>query len=124
MANFQLYTQAFVYINSSLLAEEAEVRIARTTNAQDVLTVAKGLAGQSPGAGMTTISVTNAVPAADFEFDPGQFMNTLEPVEITVQAAGKTMTIKGFIPEDGFSHSVNAESRLEFSVKGNFGVWE
>lgn len=124
MANFQLYTQAFVYINSALLAEEAEVRVARTTNASDVLTVAKGFAGQSPGAAMTTITVTSAVPAADFEFDPGRYMNTLETVEVTIAAAGKTMTLKGFIPEDGFNHSVNSQSQLEFTIKGNFALWE
>lgn len=123
-SNLQLYTAANVYINGSLLAEEASVTVARSTNSQQVITVAKGYAGESPGAPMTDITVENAVPAADFEVNPGKFMAELKVVEFTVFAAGNTLTFKGFIITDNFSHAANTESKLSFTARGSFADWE
>ena len=123
MANLQQYTKAVVYVNSSVLSEEASVTIKRTSGSQPVKTVAKGYAGESPGSPMTEITVSNAVPSADFELDPGQFINLLEIVELTVFAAGKTMTVKGSIIDDNFSHAVDSEAKLEFNFRGGPGSW-
>ena len=59
----QLYTLAYVTVENALLTEEASVTVNRATNSQVVNTVAKGYAGESPGAATTEIQVTNAVPA-------------------------------------------------------------
>lgn len=124
MSNLQLYTLAYVTVGGALLTEEASVSVTRRTNSQQVTTVAKGYAGESPGAPNCEIQVTNAVPAADFELDPGPFMKSLQVVEIGLIAAGKQITVKGFIVEDTFKHSVNAESTLDFSFRGRFPDWE
>lgn len=123
MANLQLYTAANVYINGSLLSEEASVTVNRSTNSQQVITVAKGYAGESPGAAMCEITVESAVPAADFELDPSTFMGELQVVEFTVFAAGNTLTFKGFIISDNFSHAANTESKLTFNARGQFAEW-
>src|SRR5574338_728038 len=120
MANLQLYTAAFVYVNGALLSEEASVTVNRSTNSQQVITVAKGYAGESPGAAMCEITVESAVPAADFELDPSKFLGELRVTEFTVFAAGKTLTFKGFIISDNFSHAANTESKLTFSARGQF----
>ena len=122
------YSQAEVYINGGKLAEEASVTVSRRTNAQNVNTVAKGFAGQSPGAAIIEIKVSNAVPAASFELNPGQFMamsngSALGVVEVTIFAAGVTLTTKGFITDDNFSHAVNSEAKLEFSVVCSPADW-
>lgn len=123
MADLELYTKATVYVNSVLLAQEASVEVKRTTGAQPVKTIAKGFSGMSPGSPMCTMKVTSGVPSADFELDAGQFMKNLEVVELTVFAAGRTATSKGFITDDNFSHAVDAQSKLDFDFTGQFPDW-
>lgn len=123
VSNLQLYTLANVYVNGSLLAEEASVTVDRATNSQQVITVAKGYAGESPGAAMTELSVENVVPAADFELNPGKFMGSMQVVEFSAFAAGRTLTFKGFIVSDNFSHAANSASKLSFKARGSFSDW-
>lgn len=118
------YTKAVVYINGNLLTEESTCTVKRTDGGNTVKTVAKGFAGRSPGAPMTAITVKNAVPSVDFEFNPGAFMGNTEPVEVSVFAAGKTLTVTGFITSDNFQHGVEAAAELEFEFEGGFSDWE
>jgi hypothetical protein len=120
----QLYTLALVYVNGSLLAEEADVSVDRDARAQEVATVAKGFAGLSPGAAITKIDVTNAVPSAGFELNPGAFIKQLAVVELTILAAGQTLTAKGFIPQDTFQHGVSKEASLRFAFIGEPVDWK
>lgn len=120
----QLYTLCEVYVDSGKLTEETSVKLGRTTKAQLVETVARGFAGMSPGAKMITISVDNAAPAAGYELDPGTYMEGLRVAEITLFAGGKTLTSKGFITDDNFSHSVNTPSALSFEFVGEWANWE
>lgn len=121
--SLQLYTIGEIHVNSQKLAEEAQMQVSRKTNSQIVATVAKGYAGESPGAAMTEIDITNAVPALAFELDPGDFMDGLKVVQFTFFVAGKTLVFKGFIIEDNFSHAVNTESKLTFKARGEFALW-
>ena len=125
----QLYTQAEVFINGSKLAEEAQVSVERNTNAQVVNTVAKGFAGLATGAPVMNIKITNAVPAASFELNPGAFMGMpsgggLQVIEITLFGAGQTLTAKGFVMSDNLSHAVNTESKLEMSIIAEPADWK
>ncbi len=125
MANLQLYTLAYVTVNGSLLTEEASVTVSRSTGSQAVITVAKGYAGESPGAAMVEIDVANAVPAADFEFDAGANMKSLQEAEMgIVGPGGKTLVSKGFIISDSFKHSANSESMYDFKFRGQFAEFE
>lgn len=123
----QLYSLAVVLVNGSLLSEETSVRVGRDARAQEVATVVKGFAGLSPGAAFTTIDVENGVPAADFELNPGKFFavgqGTLQVVELTVFAANRTLSTKGFITKDNFSHAVNSEAKINFSFVGEPANW-
>ena len=123
MANLGLYTKALVYWNGKQLTEETSASVSRETNAQIVKTVAKGLAGVSPGAAMITVSVKNAAPSTDFELNPGPFMGGLQVGELTIFAAGRTLTSKGFILKDNFSHAVDSASELDFDFTGQFADW-
>ena len=124
-----LYAQAEVFINGSKLAEEAQVSVERNTNAQVVNTVAKGFAGLATGAPVMNIKITNAVPAVAFELNPGAFMGmpsggSLQVIELTIFAAGQTLTAKGFVLNDNFSHAVNTESKLEMSLMCEPADWK
>lgn len=123
MGNLQKYTKAIISVNGTVLSQESSVTVKRTSNSQAVKTVALGYAGESDGAVMTEITISNAVPSVDFELDPGQFINLVEEVEISIFAAGRTMTVSGFIIDDNFSHAVDTESKLEFNFRGGPSVW-
>lgn len=124
MANVQLYTLAYCTVDGKLLTEEGSIQVTRATNSQAVNTVAKGYAGESPGAATVEIQVTNAVPAADFELDAGAIMQALKTVEMGVIAAGKQLVARGFIVTDSFKHSVNSESSYDFTFRGGFENFE
>jgi len=116
--------RANVYINGSLLTEESTCTVKRTDGGNTVKTVAKGFAGRSPGAPMTAITVKNAVPSADFEFNPGAFMGNTEAIEVSVFAAGKTLTCTGFITNNNFKECANSTSmRLAFTFEGGESKW-
>lgn len=124
MSNVQTYTKAVVYINSNLLTEESNVTIDQDSGSNEVKTVAKGYAGESPGAPMTMINVRNAVPSADFEFNPAPFINLTEEVEVSVFAAGKTLTVVGFIYKSNFQHGVGNAAELAFDFRGGPSDWQ
>lgn len=124
MSNPQLYSLAYATADGKLLTEEASITVTRATNSQAVNTVAKGYAGESPGAPTIEIQVTNAVPAADFELNAGPFMKALQTVEMGVIVAGKQLKAVGFIIQDSFKHSVNSESQYDFTFRGSFQDYE
>ncbi len=120
----QLYTVIYVLANSSLLSEESAVDVKRTTGSTPSKTVAKGYAGETPGAPMTELQVSNMVPAAGMEFDAGDFMATMKLIEMGLLSHGKQLTFKGFIVEDSFKHAASGDAGYDFSVRGVFGTWE
>lgn len=124
MSGLQLYSLMHVLVDGAILTEHGSASVNRATNSQAVNTVAKGYAGESPGAASVEIMVTSAVPSADFEMNPGKYMKNLGEVEIALLAAGKVLTARGFIISDSFKHSVNNESSLDFSFRGAFVDWE
>lgn len=123
MSNPVLYTRALVTINGRLLTQEMNLTIDRDTKAQEIETVALGFAGVSPGSMVTRIKIDNAVPAADFELNPGPFMLALQVVEVGVLAAGRQLTVKMFVLTDNFSHATNSPSKLEMSLIGGPSDW-
>ena len=120
----QLYTLVTCYVDGAMLAEEARVTIDRETNAQNVLTVAKGFAGLSPGAAMMMITIESAIPAAAFELNPGFKMKNLVVTEFTFAAAGSVLTTKGFIVSDNLAHAVNSESKLDMKIVAEMADWK
>lgn len=125
MSNVQVYTRALVTVNGKLLSEEASVTVTQNSGAQVVNTVAKGFAGVSPGAGNTEIDVSNAVPAAGFEYLPTDPMYNNEPVELGVTLSnGDTLTCVGFVMSHNFKHAVNSESMIDFKFQGGIAKFE
>lgn len=114
----QLFTKGIAYVNGNQLTMETSMTIKRTSGAQDVKTVSLQWAGVSPGAGMTEITVKNAVPSAAFEFNPGPFIQNLQKATMTFYIAGATMSLDGFIMEDTFNHAVDTEGTIEFVFHG------
>jgi hypothetical protein len=120
----QLYSNAYVTIDGALLTEEASVSVDKRSGLNPVFTVAKGFAGMSQGAAVAEISVDNAVPSVDFEFNPDKFMRAGSVVEVGIIMAGRQSVFKGFITEATYSHSVNQESKLSFKITAGFEPFE
>lgn len=115
--NLQIYSILFGVVNGTLLAEEQQIDVTRTANAQMVNTVPKGFAGVSPGAAMTEVDVKNAVPQGGFEIDFGPNIAGLIPVDVQVQGpGGKTLKGKAFVLNDSIRHGVNQEASYEFKA--------
>jgi|SRR5208337_2703169 len=120
----EVYTLAYVEIDGLLLLEEADVTINRDARSQEQNTVAKQYAGESPGAGLVTIEVMNAVPAGGFELNPDKyFADGPKQCQIKIVAAGSTLTTDGFILGDNFRHGVNKEASIQFHGRFQMAKW-
>ena len=124
-SNLQQYGLLFVTVDGPLLAQEQDVTVHRATNASPNNTVPLGYAGDSPGAGMVTIDVVNAVPAADFEFNAGKKMLALAPAAVfVIGPGGKTLKSQVNIFEDTTQHGVNKAATYSFRCRGPLSDWE
>jgi len=116
MADPQLYTALYIMIDNVLLAESVQVSMQRMSNATQVLTMAKGLAGITLGAAMANFSVSNVIPSSDYEMDMGQAILTGKVIEFTfIGPGGKQAVCKGFVTEDTSEHGVNSNAGYSFS---------
>jgi hypothetical protein len=120
----QIYSSSAVYINNSQLTENASVTVDRESGMQRVLTIAKGFAGVSPGARLAMVTIKNAVPSVGFEFDPGNVMEGLIPVAVSVFAADATFITRGFVEKDTFVHAVNSEATQDITFVCEYGQYE
>lgn len=122
--NLQLYALLFPTMDGSLLVEETGFTLDRTTNSQPVNTVAKGYAGESPGAAMSEFTVDNAIPSGGFEFDMGKKMAGLLTGHLYVLGPGGQQ-YKGevFVFADTLKHSVNTPSAYSFRARGPMTLW-
>ncbi len=121
----QKYALALVRINGLLLVEEQEVTIDRDSRSQEMNTVAKQYAGESPGAGIMTIDVVECVPALDFELNFGShFVNLQDEVEIQIEIpGGRSLTTRGFIIKDNFRHGVNSPAHISCHIRATLADW-
>jgi hypothetical protein len=118
------YSLLFETVDGALLAEEQSITIDRTTNSQAVSTVAKGYAGESPGAAMTEVTVESALPAGGFEFDAFKKMAALIPTNLyTIGPGGKQLKAQVFIISDTVRHGVNQPASYTFKARGTLSAW-
>lgn len=123
----QKYAIGLVYVNGSLLAEESQMSISRSSSSSPVMTLHAGYAGSHPGAEILDIQVTSNFPSTYLEFDPGQFIYGARSVEFDCVMGGQVMSFFGQVISDNFSHAVNSNSQIQFTARGRFtpiqGFW-
>ncbi len=119
------YALCLVRIHGLLLIEEQEVTIDRDSRSQEMNTVAKQYAGESPGAGIMTIDVVEAVPALEFELNWGtHFVKLQDEVEIQLEKpGGESLTTTGFIIKDNFRHGVNSPAHVSCHIRATLADW-
>ncbi len=124
MANLQLYSNAYVAVDGKLLTEESSISVEKKSGLNPVFTTVGGLAGATQGASTAEISIDNAIPSADFEFNPDAYMRTGAVVEVGVIMASRISVFKGFIMDATYSHSVNDSSKLSMKMLCRFSDFE
>lgn len=122
--NLQLYSNIVITVDNKVLTQATSVSVDRMNNSIAQKTIVGGYSGESPGAAMCEVSVDNAVPSAEFEFDPGPFIKANQKVSFTVYAAGSMMRFDGFIISDNFSYAVDSASKLTFKARGSFSEYK
>ena len=121
----ELYALAYVEIDGVLQLEEADVTVNRDPKVLPQYTVAKRLAGVSPGAGETMIDVQSAVPVGGFETNPGKyFVDGPKKCQIRIVAGQQSLTTDGWITKDNFRHGVNKEATISFSGIFELADWQ
>jgi hypothetical protein len=122
--DLKIYANALFVINGTTLTQETSVQVKLNSGLNPVYTVALGFAGMSIGAATAELTIENALPSDDFEFNPNPFMRTGTVVECGVITAGRQFTSKGFITEANLSHSVNEAAKLSMTVLTRFADFE
>lgn len=123
--NFQTYTILACAINGALLTEEAKLSMKRANGGKIIETVARGLAGVSPGAPMCTGSISNMVPVAGIEFDAGPYILSLQPVSLKiVQTNGTGCVFQAILMDDETAHGVGIAAGYDFAFVGSYPLWQ
>lgn len=123
MSQIQLYTKVDVYINNSLLTQNASVKLTRDAALLPAHNTSKGFAGFTQGAPFLQCEVDNIVPLAGFEYDPGNDEQSSNIVTLTLVAAGSTLTSDGGITGDDLSYAINAQTSFNFKFYGEYAQW-
>ena len=139
MAQLQIYSKGYVYLNGNLFVENASVKMARNAGLLPVKTTYKGFAGVVQGSPMITIDIEEAVPVAGFELNSqvGQFEGGASQgggsavpnsapsiVNLRLVCAGQSLSSDGFIMTDDISYAENGETKLNFHFEGEWSDWQ
>ncbi len=120
MSDPQVYGLLNVLVAGALLTEHTEATINRNSKSNPIETVAKGYAGESPGAASMELDVTSAVPEAGFEWNAQDWIEGLIPIEFGIVVAGQQCVFKGFVISDSIQSGVNKPSTYNFKVRAGF----
>lgn len=105
-----------IQFNGSTLAESKSVRVSVASNAKDVNTMAKGLAGRSKGPVKTTINIENAAPLAGLEDEFVELCQSSDYVDVVVTFAGKRYQWTGWVD------SVDLDTNVDNPASANLVV--
>jgi len=132
----QLYTRVSVYINGSLLSQEASVKLTRNAGLLPALTSQLGWNGVTQGAAHLEIDIEELIPVAGFELNSssGQFQGGgpqgtpgSAPQLVTLMLKlddGSTLSSDGFIMGDDLAHGVNQETKMNIRFQGQWADWQ
>lgn len=120
----QRYSNAYVFVNGQLLTQESSVTIEKKSNSKPMVTLHKGFAGLSKGAGMAEITVENAIPAKDIEFLPDFFIKEGDSLEIGSVLGSRQMICRGFVTDASYTHQINENAKLSFKATCRLEVFQ
>ena len=116
----EIYEQAYVILGGKLLEEATSVETNIENNDQDVFTLKKGYAGQTPSPKKRVTTVENAQLSTGFEFDFEKAEKESQIVElgIILGGSGLQMLAPGFIRNTRISGGVGQSMTVSFEHHG------
>lgn len=112
----QLYSGAYVFVAGALLSQNVSVTVEKKNNGNPIFTLGSGFAGLSLGAGVAEVTIENAVPVKDFEFNPDSYMRTGAVVEIGIVMAARQTVFKGFLQQATYSYAIGDNAKLSIKL--------
>ncbi len=115
-----IYDQIYPSINGVLLSEATTVKLEYEGDDQDILTLAKGWAGQTPAPRSIKVTIDEFVPRTGFEFDfIKKYLNS-EIVTLGLQfgGSGVKMTSDGFLRTPGVEAGAGQSTKATIMFKG------
>lgn len=114
----------FIYVDSLVLAKAKSISVDRSTNSQPMVTIMGGYEGETPGAAMTEISVSNAVLVEGFEFNPSDAMKQLTENQFDIKVGDNVfLSFTGNIISDSIQYAANSELEFSFKARGKFAEY-
>lgn len=126
MASVSLYDQFYVFADGSLLVENQTIELSLESDDQDVMTIVKGFAGQTPSPKKIMASFQNVIPSEGFEFDAMAYQLYSTPTTFRFQSAatGKSLISTGFIRKAKVSAGVGKTTEQTFEFHGGPGLFQ
>jgi hypothetical protein len=106
----QKYAKGSIFLDGIPLAECTKISVKHSSGANDVNTLAKGRAGESPGVQSSMVTLGSAVPVVGREYDFLDALQKGKKVEVVLFRAGKKITGEGFLREFDEDYDVNSAS--------------
>ena len=125
MSTPQVYDQVYVFKDGGLLQENVSIEITLEGDDQDVMTIAKGFAGQSPSPKKVMATLNNVCPPKGQEVDAfeASLLSTVVTMKFQFAASGKSLTSKGFIRKPKIGGGVGKTVDQTFEFHGGPGKW-
>ena len=121
----EIYDQAYVSIDGQLLEEATSVETNIENNDQDIFTLVKGFAGQTPSPKKRVTTVENVLLQSGFEFDFEKAETESWIVELGVTlGSGAQLLSNGFIRNVRMSAGVGQSMAVTFEHHGEPSVFE
>ncbi len=106
----QKYARGSIFVDGEPLAEATKISVKHTSGGNDINTMAKGAAGESPGVQRAMVTISSAVPVVGVEKDFLDLLQSGKLVEVVVFAHGKKKTFEGFVRDFDEDYDVSSPS--------------
>jgi len=111
----ELYAQGSLFVEGIIVMQAVEFSIDYDTNDNPVNTIELGFGGITPGAGMTQVSITSAVPRTGFEISYHKWAKARKAIEVLGYRGSSKISVTGFIKTVGEKIGVDG-------VTGTIGI--
>lgn len=119
MSALQIYERGSVFFANQLLVECVSFTVKADPKLNPISTMQKGFAGVSPGAEMTEVEVTEALPRAGFDYDALRAIQGVEVVDFVCFLGAKKLASKGFISGLDLTSGVDKGAEVKFNFMGS-----
>lgn len=112
MAQTKYQGAAEIYVNGRLQAEAQSADVSIDANDNVVVTMLKGFAGFSDGAGSSKITIKSAIPRKGYETDFVDAVDQKKDVAIVVKSGGRRHQFEGRFQTANWSNATDATSMI------------